>query len=210
MKWTVCPVGPIQANCYILEDEKTKEALIIDPGGELEKILAVVKNKELSPLAILLTHAHFDHIGALDSARDRWHIPAYLHKNESDWPDDPRKNGSAFFSMSKEVRTRPAEKLINGETELTIGPFSFDVLETPGHSPGGVSFYFAHDQAVFCGDALFSGSIGRSDGYGADGPQLLNSIREKLLTLPEKTVVLPGHGFSTTIGKEAETNPFLT
>lgn len=209
MKWTVCPVGPIQANCYILEDEKTNEALIIDPGSEPEKIAAIVEEKELHPLAILLTHAHFDHIGALDPARNRWRIPAYLHKNESDWPSDPKKNGSAFFSMTKEVRIRPAEKTLTQENALTIGPFSFDVIETPGHSPGGVSFYFAHDQAVFCGDALFNGSIGRSDGYGADGLQLLKSIREKLLTLPEETAVFPGHGFSTTVGQEAETNPFL-
>lgn len=209
MKWTACPVGPIQANCYVLEDEKTKEALIVDPGSELEKIISIVEEKHLHPLAVLLTHAHFDHIGALDQARDRWGIPVFLHKNETDWLGDPNKNGSAFFSMTEAISVRPAEKTLTQGKGQVIGPFLFDVLETPGHSPGGVSFYFEKEQTVFCGDALFNGSIGRSDGFGGDGQLLVRSIREKLLTLPEDTVVCPGHGFTTTVRHEADTNPFL-
>ncbi|RYM02202.1 MBL fold metallo-hydrolase [Sporolactobacillus sp. THM7-7] len=209
MKWMACPVGPIQANCYVLEDEQTKEALIIDPGSEMDRIASIVGEKKLHPLAILLTHAHFDHIGALDPVRDRWHIPAYLHENEKDWPQDSDKNGSALFTMTEAFHDRPVEYLLTKEETMDIGPFTFDILETPGHSPGGVSFYFKEANVVFCGDALFNGSIGRTDIYAGDQMQLLQSITTKLLTLPPDTVVCPGHGFTTTIGHEAETNPFL-
>ncbi|RYL91607.1 MBL fold metallo-hydrolase [Sporolactobacillus sp. THM7-4] len=209
MKWTACPVGPIQANCYVLEDEQTKEAIIIDPGSEMDTIHSVIDKKKLRPLAVLLTHAHFDHIGALEPVRDHWKIPAYLHQNEADWLQDPNKNGSALFSMVEAFHDRPAEHLLSHEQSLEIGPFSFEVLETPGHSPGGVSYYFKSTNVVFCGDALFNGSIGRTDGFGGDRVQLIQSITEKLLTLPAETVVCPGHGFTTTIGHELETNPFL-
>ncbi|WP_100487812.1 MBL fold metallo-hydrolase [Sporolactobacillus pectinivorans] len=209
MKLITCPVGPIHANCYILEDEKTNDALIIDPGDEFDKIESIIIEGKLHPLAVLLTHAHFDHIGALDEVRDQWKIPAYLHRNESYWLHDAQMNGSAYFQVTGPIHTRPAEKLLKGEQKMTIGPFSFTVLETAGHSPGGVSFYFEDDRTVFSGDTLFNGSIGRSDGFGADGEQLLQSIRDKLLTLPEDTHLCPGHGRASTIGNEAHTNPFL-
>lgn len=209
MKWTVCPVGPLQANCYVIEREDTAEALIIDPGDEIEKIADIVREKGLHPLAILLTHAHFDHIGALDRARELWEIPAYLHEREADWTNRPDKNGSTAFTMVDEIRVRAAEKLLNKEQKLDIGPFSCRVLETPGHSPGGVSYYFPMDKVVFCGDALFSGSIGRSDGFQGDGHLLIQSIQTRLMTLPAETTVLPGHGPATTIAREEESNPFL-
>lgn len=209
MSWMVCPVGPIQANCYVIKDKISNQSLIIDPGEEFEKIEAIVAREHLEPVAILLTHAHFDHIGALDQARDAWRIPVYLHQDEADWLDDPKKNGSSFFSMIQPVRARKAEVLLSGGQQLTIGPFACKVLHTPGHSPGGVSFYFEQLKTVFCGDALFRGSIGRTDQYGGNQEQLLSSIEQQLFTLPEETVACPGHGPSTTIGKEAESNPFL-
>ncbi|MCQ2008409.1 MAG: MBL fold metallo-hydrolase [Sporolactobacillus sp.] len=210
MKWIVCPVGPIQANCYLVFDQTTRECLIIDPGGEFEKIKSIIGREQLHPIAILLTHAHFDHIGALDDVRDHWNLSVSVHENEADWLQDPKKNGSAYFPVTGSITARKADHLLTDHQKIIIGPFSFTVLHTPGHSPGGVSFYFEKDQVVFCGDALFKGSIGRTDQYGGDYDQLLTSLRMQLMTLPDEIVVCPGHGPSTTIEDEAENNPFLT
>ncbi|TCP31146.1 glyoxylase-like metal-dependent hydrolase (beta-lactamase superfamily II) [Scopulibacillus darangshiensis] len=208
MQWTQMPLGAIQTNCYILENNKG-EALIIDPGDEAGKLIKEIEDRQLKPLAVLLTHAHFDHIGALDPVRKKWDIPAYLHVKEQDWLANPEKNGSAHFPMVEDYVFDQAEELINKEGIMTIGPFEFEILETPGHSPGSISFYFKKDGVIFSGDALFNGSIGRTDLYGGDQGLLLDSIHSKLLPLPAETVVAPGHGFETTVTKEKETNPFL-
>ncbi|MFC4617989.1 MBL fold metallo-hydrolase [Camelliibacillus cellulosilyticus] len=208
MKWTGLALGAIQTNAYILENEK-KEAVIFDPGADFQTIKNYIENNRLHPLAVLLTHAHFDHIGALDAVRAEWHIPAYLHKNEADWPQDPMKNGSAYFPIVEDMVVRPADVLLNGEEQLEIGPFAFQVLETPGHSPGSISYYLSDEHVIFSGDAVFYGSIGRTDLYGGDQDQLLKSIHTKILPLPEETIILPGHGFKTTVAREKHTNPFL-
>ncbi|HEX7063467.1 MAG TPA: MBL fold metallo-hydrolase [Bacillales bacterium] len=210
MKWTQLPLGPVQANAYILEKENG-EALIIDPGGEGDRLVSFVKSRNLNPLAILLTHAHFDHIGAVEEVRDYWKIPVYLHDEEQDWLNDPQKNGSAFFPAANGGMTvKPADQIINGEECLHIGSFSFEIFETPGHSPGSVLFFHKASQVVFSGDALFAGSIGRTDLYRGDHNELLESIQDKLLVLPGNTIVAPGHGPETTIETEKQTNPFLT
>ncbi|MCO7128309.1 MBL fold metallo-hydrolase [Sporolactobacillus shoreicorticis] len=209
MEWMVCPVGPIQANCYLVFDQTTRDCLIIDPGEEFEKIKFMISRERLLPISVFLTHAHFDHIGALDAVRDLWRLPVSLHENEADWLRDPNKNGSAFFPVTGSVTAREADHLLADHQKVTVGPFSFTVLHTPGHSPGGVSFYFEADRVVFCGDALFHGSIGRTDQYGGDPNQLMTSLRTTLMALPDETVVCPGHGPSTTIESEAENNPFL-
>lgn len=208
MDWIKCRVGPIHENCYLLENE-SNETLIIDPGDEFETIKEQISENHLHPLAVLLTHAHFDHIGALDQVRQYWKIPAYLHKQESEWLASPEKNGSAYLSFVEAIHAREAEHLLYEETMLTIGHFTFSMLETPGHSPGGVSYYFEKDKVIFSGDALFKGSIGRSDGFGASEEVLMKSIREKLMTLPADTIVCPGHGQETTIGEEFASNPFI-
>ncbi|MFE8695450.1 MBL fold metallo-hydrolase [Cytobacillus sp. FJAT-53684] len=208
MEWHQLPLGPLQTNCYILSKEDNT-CLIFDPGEESGKLRRFIEQKQLKPLAIILTHAHFDHIGAVDDTRDEYNIPVYIHEKEADWLLDPALNGSHFFEMGKLVRGKPADHFITDEKELKVGDFSFQIFETPGHSPGSLSFYFKDAGLVISGDALFSGSIGRTDLPGGNQDQLLRSIHEQLLTLPEETIVLPGHGPATTIGQEMDSNPFL-
>lgn len=208
MKWTQYPLGIVQANCYVVENEK-KEAVLIDPGGEGERLIAIAESQSLNPLAILLTHAHFDHIAAVDELRNKWRIPVYLHHAERDWLADPEKNASASLPGVYKTVISPPDEIINGEGQLNIGSFSFQIIETPGHSPGSVSFYNQEEGIVFSGDALFAGSIGRTDLYGGDHEQLMSSIIDKLIVLPDHVIVASGHGPETTIGAEKRSNPFL-
>lgn len=208
MAWTQLPLGPIQTNAYVLTNSEG-DALIFDPGGDADMLLQWIQDKEIKPLAILLTHAHFDHIGAVDAVRDAYSIPVYLHTNEENWLEDPELNRSTAFLGRTKVTARPAEQILSGEQVLTIGSFSCTVLETPGHSPGSVSFYFENEGIVFSGDALFASSIGRTDLPGGNHKQLLESIHSKLMDLPEETIVACGHGPTTTILNEMNSNPFL-
>ena len=201
------PLGSLQTNCYIVKQEGS--CLIIDPGEEGKRIIQLLNKHKLTPKAILLTHAHFDHIGAVDIVRDHYNIPVYIHEKEAKWLLDPALNGSQFFMIGHLVRIKPADIILYKEETRTIGDFEMQIFETPGHSPGSVSFYFAQERVVFSGDALFKGSIGRTDLPGGNHQQLLRSIQENLLTLPEDTIVLSGHGDSTTIREEIDSNPFL-
>ncbi|SFA42084.1 Glyoxylase, beta-lactamase superfamily II [Anoxybacillus pushchinoensis] len=207
MKWNRIPLGPLQTNAYVLVHED-QTCLVFDPGDEGEKLIEYITANGWTPLAVLLTHAHFDHIGAVDDIRKRWSIPVYVHKQEQHWLTDPMKNGSLLF-MREAITVNEADVLLEGEQTLTIGAFSLQVFETPGHSPGSVSYYVEKAHAVVSGDVLFLGSIGRTDLPGGDYEQLLQSIHRHLLVLPEETVVLCGHGPETTIGAEMDTNPFL-
>ena len=208
MNWFPLPLGPLQTNCYILSN-KDGNGLIIDPGEEPDKVIQYINKKKLKPKSILLTHAHFDHIGAVDSIREKYSIPVYVHKKEKDWLLDPALNGSQFFLHGHVIRAKEADYLITSEENMVLDGFSFKVFETPGHSPGSISFYFQQDGIVVSGDALFQASIGRTDLPGGSHEVLLRSIHDKLLVLPEETVVLPGHGPATTIGQEMDSNPFL-
>ncbi|WP_042355058.1 MBL fold metallo-hydrolase [Bacillus rubiinfantis] len=208
MKWQQLSLGSIQTNCYIIENPN-RTCLVFDPGAEAKKLIRLLESRRLKPLAVLLTHAHFDHIGAVDVIRERYKIPVYVHKQEEKWLGDPSLNGSQFFPMIEEVRINSADKIIKVEGKMTIADFEFTVLHTPGHSPGSISFYFEKEGIVISGDALFQGSIGRTDLPGGNQAQLLKSIHDKLLTLPEDTYVLSGHGTVTTIMTEMDSNPFL-
>ncbi|WP_379966274.1 MBL fold metallo-hydrolase [Ectobacillus sp. sgz5001026] len=209
MKWTQMPLGPIQTNAYIVYNDQ-HECIIIDPGAEGEKLLAYLDENELKPQAILLTHAHFDHIGAVDEVRRVYTIPVYVHKNEQDWLVNPSLNRSLQFTMSEDIIVQPADCIIEKEGPLTVGSFSFEVYETPGHTPGSVSYYLSEAGLVCSGDALFQMSIGRTDLPEGNMIQLLTAIEEKLFLLPADTKVLCGHGPVTTIGAEKENNPFLS
>ncbi|MBS4176348.1 MBL fold metallo-hydrolase [Lederbergia citrea] len=207
MKWKQIPLGPLQTNCYLLYNEEGK-CIIFDPGAEGASLNDFLIEQGFTPLAIVMTHAHFDHIGAIDAVRDQWDIPVYIHELEAEWLTNPSLNGSARYGAN--ITAKAAEHQLSEEKKLSIGPFSLNLFHTPGHSPGSISYYSEEANVVFAGDTLFQGSIGRTDLPGGSHSQLLKSISEKLLILPEDTVVLSGHGPATTISSEKSNNPFLT
>lgn len=208
MKWSQIPLGDIQTNCYIIENADGS-CLIFDPGSEGKKLINWLTKRSLKPIAIFLTHAHFDHIGAVDDIREYYKIPVYLHEEEETWLGEPKLNGSQFFMQKNMVKVNPADHILKREEMINLDGFEFFVYETPGHSPGSVSYHFEKEGFVISGDALFKSSIGRTDLPGGNQSQLLKSIHEKLLFLPEETVVIPGHGPATTIGEEMDSNPYL-
>ena len=205
LKIETMTVGMAQSNCYIIHNET--EAIIVDPGGEQARIEQTIERLDIKPIAILLTHTHYDHIGALEGIRDTYNVPVYVAAEENSWLMDPMKNLSGYVGES--ITTRPAEEELLIGDEMTIGDFTFKVLPTPGHSPGGVSFVFMDGDFVITGDALFGGSIGRTDFPGSNHEQLLTSIREQLFTLPEHYTIYPGHMGRSTIGHEKNYNPFF-
>lgn len=208
MNWTQIPLGPLQTNAYIIWNDK-KEAIIVDPGSHGRQFVDWLKKEQLQPLAILLTHAHYDHIGAVEHVRNEFSCPVYIHEQEQDWLLDPEKNGSAKYGA--QIKTsKPADEIIRGEGPLTISTFTFEMLETPGHSPGSVSYYLKDHSIVFSGDVLFAQGIGRTDLLGGSQEQLMKSIHEKLLELPEETIIACGHGNTTTVGRVTEENPYLS
>ncbi|API88705.1 MBL fold metallo-hydrolase [Marinilactibacillus sp. 15R] len=197
--------GTIEENCYIVY--KDNKALIIDPGDETSKIKNEIEELEVQPIAILLTHAHFDHIGSLEDIRVDYDIPVYVSPEEKDWLGDPIANLS--FNNPFTVTANPAEQLFAPVQKLTIDEFTFEVVPTPGHSPGSVSFIFHENHFVISGDALFRGSVGRTDLPGSQPEVLLDGIRKYLFSLPDDYTVYPGHGRDTTIGNEKHTNPYF-
>ena len=198
-------VGPLQENCYLLSDDDTQGAVLIDPGDEAERIIAALNGFELT--AVWLTHAHFDHIGALAAVHRQFPVPVYLHENDRELFAHAAES-AAFFGLALEQPSLDTLPLTHAQS-LTLGEHKATCLFTPGHAPGHIAFYLSEQGVVFAGDALFQGSVGRTDLPGGDHAQLLASIRRELLTLPDETRVLPGHGPETTIGAERRTNPFL-
>lgn len=203
-------LGPVQTNCYIIRN-KQKECLIFDPGEEANRIIKEIEANNLKPLAIFLTHTHFDHIGAVNAIRERYNLPLYVHEKEVDWLENPMKNGSGKYAELPNYIVNLPEKdhIIRKEQKFEISDFSFEARFTPGHSPGSISYIFEDDGFAIVGDTLFEGSIGRTDLLGGSLEVLLKSIHDKLLVLPEGTIIYPGHGGYTTPEDEMENNPFL-
>lgn len=199
------PVGMGQANCYIISDDE--EALIVDPGAGANIIQTTIEQIDTKPVAILLTHTHYDHIGALDAIREEYQVPVYVHPEEQAWLQDPAKNLSGL--QGNHMTAQKADHFFQPKETLEISNFKLTVVSTPGHSPGGVSFIFEEDELVVTGDALFAGSIGRTDLPGSEPEKLLEGIREQLFTLPDDYTIYPGHGGQSTLGNEKQTNPFF-
>lgn len=198
-------LGPIGTNCYIIQ--KDEQCLIIDPGWDAPVVQSYIEDEGLTPQAILLTHAHFDHIGAVDELRKSYELDVYLHEAEQDWLENAELNRSQFALGGAGITTAAPDHLLE-EGTLQIGTFTFDVVHTPGHSPGSVSFIFSEAEFIVSGDVLFHHGIGRTDLPGGSIEQLAKSITEHLYTLPDSFTVYPGHGTSTSIGEEKRANPF--
>lgn len=199
-------VAPIGTNCYVLACEKTGEAIIVDPGGEAEKILRLINEQSYTLKYIINTHAHFDHVGGVTDIQKAKDVPFLLHRDDEIYlePTVFAESLRNFGFMG--VEPPKVDDYIDADKEYGFGECHFRVLETPGHSPGGVCFLF--EKEVFVGDTLFAGSIGRTDFPGGSMPILMESIKTKLMALSDETLVYCGHMGSTTIGKERKFNPF--
>lgn len=216
MKIKRCVVGPIEANCFIVMCEETSEAMIIDPGDDAKTIIDAVESIGAKPKLIVNTHGHADHISANEDLKKRW-PDAQIAVHEADAPmlPDPIANLSEF--IGEKVISPPADRKLKEGDVLKIGKLAFNVVHTPGHTAGGICLILDHTAGdddkenclVFSGDALFANSVGRTDFPGGNPQTLLKSIKEKLLSLPDDCVVLPGHGPSTTIGSERKHNIFI-
>ncbi len=198
-------VGPLSVNCYIIGDEHSREAIIVDPGGNARDILETLRREQLKPLAIVNTHAHFDHLIALAQMRQSTGAPLFIHVDEVPILASASL-GARMFGFAME-QPQPAERLLRDGDQVRVGTLTLRVLHTPGHTPGGICLL--GDGWVISGDTLFQAGIGRTDLPGGDYATLMASIRDKLLTLPDTTIVYPGHGEPTTIGEERQLNPFL-
>ena len=204
----VLPVGLLQCNCSIFGDETTREALVIDPGDQIEDILQILKKHSLKVKAIVITHAHIDHIGGAAKLKAATGAPVYMNANDQELYDDLDVQAS-WLGMPEAERTEIDSAAKEGDS-LTLGESAFHILHTPGHTQGSISIWIPTENKLVAGDTLFRDSIGRTDLPGGDSRQILRSIHTKLLILPETAVVIPGHGSNTTIGREKDRNPFLT
>jgi glyoxylase-like metal-dependent hydrolase (beta-lactamase superfamily II) len=203
----ILPVGMLQCNCSIFGDEQTREAIVIDPGDNIDGILEILARHGLKVKAIVITHAHIDHIGGAAKLKAVTGAPVHMNSSDQDLYDHLDVQAS-WLQMKTPERTSIDTEARDGDS-LQLGSSVFHVLHTPGHTQGSISLWIPAENKVIAGDTLFRDSIGRTDLPGGDGRQILRSIRDQLLTLPEDAVVVPGHGATTTIGREKERNPFL-
>ena len=202
------PLGPIQTNCYVAICTETKHTAVIDPSDQGYDLARLLEEQELELTHILLTHAHFDHVGGLPDLKDAYpDVPIYIHPDAIEMLSIAPRQAARFGLQVAEMPA--ADKMLADRDVIQVGNVELTALYTPGHAPGHIAFYNAENSVVFSGDALFQGSIGRTDLPGGDFNRLIQSIEEKLLTLPDETHVLSGHGPATTIGRERVSNPFL-
>ena len=207
---TCLSVGPMQANCYVLGCAQTKGAIIIDPGGDPDKIRTCVEKEGLTPTHLINTHGHIDHIGANKEIKEIYpEITICIHKDDAAMLGKPLKNLSLV--MLEQYKSPEAEVLLDDGSIVKCGSIGLTVLHTPGHTPGGISLVLdGEPPQIFVGDTLFAGGVGRTDFPGGNWELLLTSIRERIFEYPDEAIVFPGHGPETTVGEERSSNPFLT
>lgn len=205
IQYKTLPLGPLETNCYIVYDDVEKEAFLIDSAWDYERIDKALDVLGVTLRFVFLTHGHADHIGALQEVRNHKDVPVYIGKGDVDLIANSRNNLSMF--LGKEIVITSPEHIVTDGEVINFAGVPFKVIETPGHTPGGLCLYGAG--LLFAGDTLFRCSVGRTDFYGGDSHVLVSSIEEKLMKLPDDTVVLPGHGPATDIGYERRNNPFL-
>ncbi|HZQ25499.1 MAG TPA: MBL fold metallo-hydrolase [Terriglobales bacterium] len=203
----ILPVGPLQCNCSVIGDETTRDGIVIDPGDDISDVLALVRKHNLRVKQIVITHAHIDHVGGAMKLRAATGAPILL--NQSDYALLKMIDvQAAWIGMPDPGKIEVDHDLANGDT-IKTGALSANVIHTPGHTQGSVCLYFPLEKKLIAGDTLFAGSIGRTDLPGGSFDMIIDSLHERVLALPDDTLVVPGHGPMTTIGKERETNPFL-
>lgn len=198
-------VGALETNCYLVYCPETLECAVVDPGAEAQKIFQLIAKKGLNPVVLLNTHGHIDHIGANRDIKERFNIPLCIHPSDKSMIENVQQSELIFFLEAKDSPS-PDKYLENGDT-VKLGKSSLQVIHTPGHSPGSVSFL--GNGFLLSGDTLFYGGVGRTDLPGGSWHELEESIKNKILTLPDETTVLPGHGPTTSVGQERSLNPFV-
>lgn len=205
MKIVRIPAGIYAANCYLVYCENNKEGIVIDPGGDADVIIEQIENLGLGIKYIMLTHGHGDHIGGISEVKSHTNAPVAIHKEDEYLLNDGNSNLSSMMAMgSMELE---ANLLLDDGDSMSFGDLTAKVIHTPGHTPGGISIKIKNN--LFTGDTLFAGSIGRTDFPGSSYEKIISSINEKLIIYSDDTKVYPGHGPSSTIGREKETNPFI-
>jgi len=203
----ILPVGPLQCNCSIIGDETTNEAMVIDPGDNIDEVLALVRKHNLQVKQIVITHAHIDHVGGAMKLRASTEAPILL--NQNDYALLKMLDVQAtWIGVADPGKVEIDRSVTTGET-VTAGHHTAQILHTPGHTEGSICLYFEAEKKLIAGDTLFAGSIGRTDLPGGSTQKIMRSLHDTVLSLPDETEVIPGHGESTTIGEERETNPFL-
>ncbi|TYA31203.1 MBL fold metallo-hydrolase [Aggregatibacter actinomycetemcomitans] len=209
MNIEIIPVTAFQQNCSLIWDDK-KNAAIIDPGGEADKLIKRIEELGLNLQAILLTHGHLDHVGATEKVKQQFNVPILGSNSKDDYWFKGLPQQSEKFGMLFEVATFEPDRWLDKEGEiLTIGDFTFEVLHLPGHTPGHIGFIEHQKRVAFTGDVLFKSGIGRTDFPGGSYDEIIASIREKLYRLDDDMIIVPGHGPYTTIGIEKQTNPYV-
>ena len=204
----IFPVGPLQCNCSVVADETTHEAMVIDPGDNIDRVLAILQKHQLTLKQIVITHGHIDHVGGAMKLKAATGAPILINKNDA--PQLAMLDIQARWLGMQSPGAVTIDASLDDDQRLKTGNISATVMHTPGHTEGSTCLFFPAEEKLIAGDTLFAGSIGRTDLPGGNFEKIMRSLHDRVLALPDETIVVPGHGSLTTIGEERESNPFLT